>query len=247
MDYNGLNRMGAGGTHVGAGLGLPFMRFAPNYWIRPVAGTLRTSSTSIMPRCGPLAVGSNGYFLGETTATTGTLSGGSNPFGIQATINNSNIIGVNADVNGCYTNGAPYHPEAVRTGVELAIPLGAIGNPTGSVAVCAFIISEDYSYLSNQILGPLGTNDPTYCQGNLAEPTTANFSSLPGTHFFVVPAPDCNYSISPLTAFYGSSGDIGSVAVTVQDGCSWTATSNDGWITITSGSSGSGTDPSATR
>ena len=122
---------------------------------------------------------------------------------IQATINNSNTNGVASDVNGCYTNGASYHPETITTGVELGIPLGAIGNPTGSVAVCAFINASGHAFISNQILGPIapGTNDPTYCQGNLAEPTTANFSGLPGVHYFVVGG--CNYSISASSAFYG--------------------------------------------
>lgn len=51
----------------------------------------------------------------------------------------------------------------------------------------------------------------------------------------------CSYSIIPQSANYGSSGGSGSVSVTAQSGCSWTAVSNNAdWITVTSGSSGSG-------
>src|SRR5262249_18139795 len=50
----------------------------------------------------------------------------------------------------------------------------------------------------------------------------------------------CSYSISPTTASVGSGIGTGSVSVTVPSGCSWTATSNAGWISITSGASGSG-------
>jgi hypothetical protein len=50
----------------------------------------------------------------------------------------------------------------------------------------------------------------------------------------------CTYSISPTSQSFSSSGGTGSVNVTAESGCSWSATSNDGWITITSGSSGSG-------
>ena len=39
---------------------------------------------------------------------------------------------------------------------------------------------------------------------------------------------------------HGPGAETGSVGVTAGTGCSWTATSNAGWITITSGSSGSG-------
>ena len=51
---------------------------------------------------------------------------------------------------------------------------------------------------------------------------------------------DCTYSIDPTSEHFSSFGGTGSVSVTAPSECSWTATSNDGWITITSGSSGSG-------
>ncbi|MFC2099961.1 GH25 family lysozyme, partial [Candidatus Bipolaricaulota bacterium] len=50
----------------------------------------------------------------------------------------------------------------------------------------------------------------------------------------------CSYSISPGSESFSSSGGTGSVSVTAASGCSWTASSNDSWINITSGSSGSG-------
>jgi uncharacterized protein (TIGR03437 family) len=45
---------------------------------------------------------------------------------------------------------------------------------------------------------------------------------------------------SPTTQSFTATGGPGSVAVTAQGGCTWTATSNSGFITITSGSSGAG-------
>ncbi|MCD6169583.1 MAG: hypothetical protein J7J76_03395, partial [Candidatus Latescibacteria bacterium] len=50
----------------------------------------------------------------------------------------------------------------------------------------------------------------------------------------------CTYSISPESKSFDSSGGTGSVGVTTESGCEWTAVSNAGWITITSGSSGTG-------
>ncbi len=51
----------------------------------------------------------------------------------------------------------------------------------------------------------------------------------------------CIYSLSSTSVAYTSSGGTGSVSVTASAGdCAWTATSNDAWITITSGSPGSG-------
>ncbi|MEF9426818.1 MAG: BACON domain-containing protein, partial [Candidatus Mariimomonas ferrooxydans] len=48
----------------------------------------------------------------------------------------------------------------------------------------------------------------------------------------------CSYSISPTSKSLGYSS--GSVSVTAQGGCAWIASSNASWLTITSGSSGSG-------
>ncbi|MCX5852858.1 MAG: BACON domain-containing carbohydrate-binding protein, partial [Deltaproteobacteria bacterium] len=50
----------------------------------------------------------------------------------------------------------------------------------------------------------------------------------------------CTYGINPMSASYTTSGGTGSVAVTSQTGCPWTATESLDWVSITSGASGSG-------
>lgn len=50
----------------------------------------------------------------------------------------------------------------------------------------------------------------------------------------------CSYSITPASLSFTASGGPGSVSVSAASGCNWTATSNDAWITISSGSTGSG-------
>jgi hypothetical protein len=52
--------------------------------------------------------------------------------------------------------------------------------------------------------------------------------------------PSCIYSISATNQNFDSTGGTGSVGVTAQSGCNWTAMSNAGWISITSGGNGSG-------
>lgn len=51
----------------------------------------------------------------------------------------------------------------------------------------------------------------------------------------------CTYTISPTSANIIAAGGTGTVNVTSQSGCSWTAVSISSWITVTSGSSGSAT------
>jgi hypothetical protein len=51
---------------------------------------------------------------------------------------------------------------------------------------------------------------------------------------------ECVYSIDPTSATHGPDKETGTVDVTVTTGCEWTAESNDTWITVTGGASGSG-------
>ncbi|HKP92964.1 MAG TPA: BACON domain-containing carbohydrate-binding protein [Chthoniobacterales bacterium] len=50
----------------------------------------------------------------------------------------------------------------------------------------------------------------------------------------------CSYNISPTNRSFAADGGSAFVNMAAADACSWSATSNDNWITITSGASGSG-------
>jgi uncharacterized repeat protein (TIGR03803 family) len=50
----------------------------------------------------------------------------------------------------------------------------------------------------------------------------------------------CAFSINPTNAPFAAAGGSATVSVTTSDSCPWTAVSNDSFITITSGDSGSG-------
>lgn len=66
---------------------------------------------------------------------------------------------------------------------------------------------------------------------NAAKSVTATFSA----------APVCAYSLSPVSKTFTASGGKSSVNVTASSaGCKWTAASQASWITLTSGSSGTG-------
>jgi hypothetical protein len=55
-----------------------------------------------------------------------------------------------------------------------------------------------------------------------------------------VDAPNCGATLAPTSATIAEAGGSGSVAVTIPAGCSWVATSESSWITITGGASGVG-------
>ncbi len=58
---------------------------------------------------------------------------------------------------------------------------------------------------------------------------------------YTPPAAACTYTISPASQSFGASGGTGSVTVTTQAGCAWSAASSASWLAVTTGSSGTGT------
>jgi hypothetical protein len=50
----------------------------------------------------------------------------------------------------------------------------------------------------------------------------------------------CAFTISPTSRSHSGSQETGSIALSCATGCTWSATSSAGWITITSGASGTG-------
>ena len=87
----------------------------------------------------------------------------------------------------------------------------------------------------------------THTVTNLANGKTYYFaaqaygtSKQESSHSAEVVLDTCTYSVSPTGAQFGTSAGTGTVSVTTQTGCSWTASSSASWLKITSGSSGSG-------
>jgi uncharacterized protein (TIGR03437 family) len=50
----------------------------------------------------------------------------------------------------------------------------------------------------------------------------------------------CNYAIAPVQGSLTAAGGTGQIAVTVEEGCTWSAATTVPWITITTGASGAG-------
>jgi len=64
--------------------------------------------------------------------------------------------------------------------------------------------------------------------------------TIAGQTFTVSETLACTYSINPTSKTFALNGGTGTVQVTASASCAWTAVSNDEWITITGGASGSG-------
>jgi hypothetical protein len=54
------------------------------------------------------------------------------------------------------------------------------------------------------------------------------------------PPQNCTFTVAPTSASFPATGGVGTITVTAPAGCAWTARSEDSWIVITTGASGSG-------
>ena len=79
--------------------------------------------------------------------------------------------------------------------------------------------------------------DTHYCWKIVAKNNCGN--STPGPVWDFTTG-TCTYSIYPTSKHFGPSGGTGTINVTTQAGCAWTAVSHADWITITGGSPGTG-------
>ncbi len=131
---------------------------------------------------GPQINAQDGFTANIFTNYAPRLSGDSllvdplNPVGaagqIEATINNSNLLGVTS------STASPALAAAVTTGFELRFDLDELGWDGSPIKVAGFINNGGHTSLSNQVIGglPEGT-------GNLGGPGGVNFANIAGNQY----------------------------------------------------------------
>ncbi|MGH9838881.1 MAG: S8 family serine peptidase [Blastocatellia bacterium] len=178
---------------------------------------------------------------------------------ITDTENILNDAAVDVSSTACSSNGVPNNTYGFgRLDIKAAVDVAAAsisptsqnfvsGGGTGAVNVTApagvgwqTFVNDSWITVTS---GGSGTGNGTVNYSVAANSGSARTGTMiiAGRIFTVTQdAPSCTYSISPASANYTSAGGAGSASVTAGAGCAWTAASNDAWITITSGASGTG-------
>ena len=166
VDFNGLNRMSDLKFDAG---------FEADYYMMVTGGDAGGGDYKMFGNFATLPTGGGGVgtFLGGTDESM--YNAGPNSLGIEFTIDNRNVAG---QQGGCDAGSGA----GTFTGVEIKIPLAAIGTPVGDcIKIAAFVNGGSHDYLSNQVLGPLA---PGTC--NLGEPHAVDFTAQAGDQFFGV-------------------------------------------------------------
>jgi hypothetical protein len=156
-----------------------------------------------------------------------------------------------AFIAGCHTTSTvATTPTPLTCSVALALsqaaidPAGGAGSMSVTAAAnCAWSVSSSVNWISGfqpvsgqgngQVQFSVGANDGESArQGDIVvNGVTARLTQG---------LPPCSISLTPTSQSVFPSGSTGSIHVSTAAGCGWTATTNDPWLKITSGSPGDG-------
>ena len=203
---------------------------------------------------GPLAVTAAAGCTWTATTSTSWLSVTS---GASGTGNGTVAISVAANTGGARTGTLTVANQTV-TVTQAAAPcsysvtptnvsIGAAGGTGTPISVstssgCTWTSTGNVSWLMI-LSGASGTGggSVTYSVQPNTGPARTGTLTVAGQTVMISQSTGCVYAIAPASqTFEASGGTGGPVAVTAPSGCAWTAVSNANWITVTTGSSGSG-------
>ena len=152
------------------------------------------------------------------------------------------IAGQTVTVNQAAAAGCTYSLSS--TTLSVAAGGGATGPVTVTTAAgCTWTATSNVSWLSITT-GASGTGSGTVsinAAANSGAARTGTFTVATQTVIVNQAAPACAYSVTPMTVSIGAAGGTGTpISVSTGSGCTWTATTSAGWITILTGATGTG-------
>ena len=145
------------------------------------------------------------------------------------------------------SNGVPCSYSLSASGQQFTASGGAGSVNITTQAGCPWTVQNSASWMTI-VSGGSGTGSGTFSYTVAANPDVTPRSTtlqIGGQNYTVLQdgamPPSCQYTVSPLSQSYAASGGNGTVSVTTDVSCSWSAASSDSsWLTISSGTSGTG-------
>jgi len=143
--------------------------------------------------------------------------------------------------------GAVVVQVVVQTGIQSGQPVPNVGvrivNPFDLSSPAAAHCSAPFGIVLTDQSGT-ATCDlvVTGAPGQVAlAAAVGEISITPAFTLQITPGVACTFTLSNLVQSFSNSGGNGSVNVTTQEGCGWTAISNASWISVSSGANSTGT------
>ncbi len=213
------------------------------------ANTAFTLDFFVSPDRDPSGYGEGSTYIGSTTVTTDNFGFAGYSLSFNTVLNYSGFYATATatDPNG---NTSEFSP-ATRIGCSYSISpssqnFGAAGG-SGSFNLTTTSACDWQAVRSDSWItvtgGASGTGNGTVSFSVAANSGAARTGTITvgGRLFTITQASSCTYQLSHFSAGYPAGGtNFDGLSLTAGSGCPWMATSNANWITITSGSSGSG-------
>jgi hypothetical protein len=216
----------------------------PNTRPVPVGGGNSTFSVATASTCAWTAVSQSSWI----TVTNGSSGAGNGTVSFTAAANSGSartgtilVAGENVTVTQPAVATCSYD----ATPNTRSVPVGG-GNSTFSVATgstCTWTAVSQSGWIT-VTSGSSGTGNGTVnftAAANTGPARTGNLVIAGETVSVTQPSgTTCSYNVTPATRSVPVGGGSSTFSVATTSGCAWTAESESGWITVTSGASGSG-------
>jgi hypothetical protein len=184
------------------------------------------------------------------TITAGTSGAGTGPVQFSVAANPTISVRQSAIVVGGHTFAISQAGTTCKYAIDPGGQTVAVGGGNVTVNVtsgtgCAWIAQSNVPWVS-VASGASGTGNGAVTlnvQANTGASRSGTVTIAGQTFTISQAATSCNYSIEPNAHTTGAGGGTTTVDVATGPSCSWTAVSNDPWITVTSGASGTGPGP----
>ena len=207
----------------------------------PVGGVGNIAITVSAASCNWAAV-SNDNWINITNGATGT-GNGATAFTVDANPNGPPRTGTLTIAGQTFTvtqgSNCSYALNPTSQNIAAVGGNGSFNVQTG--ANCTWPVVSNASWLT--ITSPTnGTGNGTvnFTVSLNPSPQRTGTITVAGQTFTVTQANGCTFDIAPTSQTVAASGANGTINVTAGAGCAWTAVSNDNWISVTSGATGSG-------
>jgi hypothetical protein len=237
----------------------PFAVTAPNTAVSWAGGSTQTVSWSVAnTNAAPVSVANVKITLstdgGQTfpiTLAASTPNDGTEavllPTGLSSTQARVKVEALNniffdiSNTNFTLSSGVTCNYTLSPTSQYFAPSGGAGGFSVTNTTGCTWNAVSNVAWIT--ITSGTGNGSGTVSFNAAANPGAARSGTLTVggvNHTVNQTASTCTYNVSPTSANIGANGGPGSVSITPKKGCGWSAWSNVPWITISGGTSGTG-------
>ncbi|HVE55979.1 MAG TPA: BACON domain-containing carbohydrate-binding protein, partial [Pyrinomonadaceae bacterium] len=216
--------------------------------INSTANTVLTLDFFVSPDRDPSGYGEGSTYLGSTTVTTNNVgnAGFNSSFigigfqGFYATATATDPSGNTSEFSPATRIGCSYSISPASQNFGTAGGTGSFNLTTTAACDWQAVRSDNWITITG---GASGTGNGTVSFSVAANtgPARTGTITVGGRVFTITQASNCTYSLVSNTAGHPASGGSDGNSVIAPAGCTWTTISNNPWITVTSGSSSSGT------